>query len=164
MRNLLVVVCALCLSSSFSLAWGQGKTDSQWNCGKATEVHSLDVSDEAGHAYVILKNTCTAAKGEIEGLKEKEGALTEFDDVNGNRFHGHGVFVETLDNGDKLYVNYEIRGTMDNGQLTSASNMWNIANGTSKFKGAKGKGSCKGKANADGSATFDCMGEYTLAK
>lgn len=162
MRNLLVVVCALCLS--VSLAWGQGKIDSRWNCSKASEAHNLDVGDQPGHAYAIAKFACTAVKGEIEGQKEKEGAGTEFDDVKGNKMHGHGVFVETVANGDRLFVSYQAMGTSENGQLTSASNTWTIESGTGKFKGAKGKGGCKGKGNSDGSSTYECTGEYTLAK
>jgi hypothetical protein len=162
MRNLFLAVCALCVSSSLALA--QGKIDSQWNCSKPTEAHNLEVGDQPGHAYAIIKFACTAAKGEIEGLQEKEGAGTEVDDVRGQSVHGHGVFIETVSNGDKLYVDYRIKMMVDNGQIQSAGNEWAITDGTGKFKGAKGKGSCKGKGNADGSATYDCSGEYTLAK
>ena len=162
MRNVFFVICALCLSATVAVA--QGKIDSQWNCGKATEGHSLDVGDQPGHAYAIAKFSCTAVKGEIEGVKEKEGSGTEFDDVRGNGMKGHGVFVEVLSSGDKLYVSYQAKGTSDNGQLQSASNEWTIINGTGKLKGAKGKGGCKGKGNPDGSATYDCTGEYTLAQ
>ncbi len=161
MRNLFLVV-VLCLSASVALA--QGKVDSQWNCGKATEAHNLEVGDQTGHAYAIAQFACTNVKGEIEGVKEKEGRATEFEDVKGNGSKGHGVFIETLASGDKLYVNYQASGVTNNGQLQSVTSEWTITNGTGKFKGAKGKGSCKGKGNPDGSATYDCMGEYTLAK
>ena len=162
MRKVLLVVCALCLSAAVATA--QGKIDSQWNCAKATEAHNLEVGDQPGHAYVIAKFTCTAAKGEIEGQKEKEGTGTEFDEAKGNESHGHGIFVETVANGDKLFVRYQTMGTSEKGQMASGSNTWTITNGTGKFKGAKGKGSCKGKGNPDGSSVYDCMGEYTLAK
>ena len=163
MRKLFLVVFALCVSACSAL--GQGKIDSQWNCGKATEGHSLDVGDQPGHAYAIAKFTCTASKGEAEGLKEQEGAGTEFEDVKGNAVHTHGVFVETLSNGDKLQISYQGTGTTgENGSLQSGSNTWTIVGGTGKFKGAKGKGSCKGKGNPDGSSTYDCAGEYTLPK
>lgn len=163
MRKLLLLVCVLCISAA--LAAAQGKIDSQWNCGKATDAHNLEVGDQPAHTYGIAKFTCTAVKGEIEGAKEKEGAGTEFDDVEGSKMHGHGIFVESLANGDKLFVQYQTSGTLDkDGQLTSGSNTWTITNGTGKLKGAKGKGGCKGKGNADGSSVYDCMGEYTLAK
>ena len=114
MRNQFLVVCALCLSASFALA--QGKVDSQWNCGKPKDSHSIDVGDQTGHAYAVAQFTCTAVKGEIEGVKEKEGTGTEFDDVKGNNVKFHGVFVETLANGDKLHVSYQGKSTMEKGQ------------------------------------------------
>ena len=162
MRNVFLVVFALGLSGSVARA--QGKVDSQWNCGKPADAHSIDVGDQPGHAYLVAKVSCTASKGEIEGQKEKDGMATEFDDVKGNSAHVHGVFVETVASGDKLYVSYQGSGKSENGQLQSASNAWTITSGTGKFKGAKGKGTCNGKGNPDGSATWDCMGEYTLAK
>ena len=162
MRNLILVVCVLCLSASAALA--QGKIDSQWSCSKPTAVHSIDVGDQPGHAYAIAQFNCTAVKGEIEGVKEKEGTGTEFEDVKGNTAHFHGVFVETLSNGDKLHFNYQGTGTTEKGQLQSGNDEWTITSGTGKLNGAKGKGSCKGKGNPDGSSTFDCAGDYTLRK
>jgi hypothetical protein len=160
MRNLFLVLCALCLSASVAAA--QSKIDSQWNCSKPSDAHSIDVGDHAGHTYAVAKFTCTAAKGEIEGLQEKEGTGTEFEEIKGNSLHGHGVFVETVSNGDKLFVSYQPMATFKDGQMESAGNTWVITDGTGKFKGIKGKGGCKGKANADGTSTYDCSGEYTL--
>lgn len=162
MRNLILVVCSMGLFTSLSMA--QGKIDSQWNCGKATAGQSIDVPDQAGHAYAISQFNCTGAKGEIEGLKEKEGTASEFDEVKGSTVTFHGVFVETLSNGDKLHVSYHGMGKTENGQVQSGSNEWSITSGTGKFKGAKGKGTCKGKGNADGTTVYDCSGDYTLAK
>jgi hypothetical protein len=162
MGRLFLVVCSLCLSASVALA--QGKVNSQWNCAKPTDAHSIDVGDQTGHAYAIAQFTCTAVKGELEGAKEKEGTGTEFDEVNGNTVKLHGVFVETLSSGDKLHVNYQGKGTMEKGQMQSGGDEWTITGGTGKFKGAKGKGTCTGKGNPDGSTTFDCTGDYTLAK
>jgi hypothetical protein len=162
MRKLFLVVCSLCVSASVAMA--QGKVDSQWNCGKATVGHSIDVGDQPGHAYAIGQFSCTAAKGELEGLKEKEGVLTQFDDVKENASRYRGVFVDTLANGEKVHVSYEGATTIEKGQMQSFSDAWSITDGTGKFKGAKGKGTCKGKFNPDGSFTFACAGNYTLAK
>jgi len=162
MHKALFVVCSMCLSASLAMA--QGKVDSQWNCGKPTSGNSIDVGDQPGHAYAISQFNCTAAKGEVEGVKEKEGMGTQFDDVKGNASRYHGVFVDTLANGDKLYVSYTGTATMEKGQVQSASDTWSVTNGTGKVKGAKGKGTCKGKGNPDGYTTFECEGEYTLAK
>jgi hypothetical protein len=162
MHKRFFVVCSMCLCASMAMA--QGKVDSQWSCPKATVAHSIEVGDQAGHAYSIAQFSCTATKGEIEGQKEKEGTGTQFDDVKGNASRFHGVFVDTLANGDKLHISYEGTATMEKGQVQSGSNAWSITNGTGKFKGAKGKGTCKAKGNPDGSSTYECAGEYTLAK
>jgi hypothetical protein len=161
MHKLLLVVCSMCLSASVAMA--QGKVDSQWNCEKPTVNHSIDVGDKPGHAYAIGQSKCTAAKGEIGGVKEKEGLDTEFDDVKGTSVRLHGVFVDTLENGDKLVVSYTGSGSAVKGEMQLASK-WSVVSGTGKLKGAKGEGTCKGKGNADGSNTFDCTGDYTLAK
>jgi hypothetical protein len=162
MHKAFLVICSMCLSASVAMA--QGKVDSQWNCAKPTSGNSIDVGDQPGHAYAIAQFNCTAAKGEVEGVKEKEGMGTQFDDVKGNASRYHGVFVDTLANGDKLYVSYTGTATMEKGQVQSASDTWTVTKGTGKVKGAKGKGTCKGKGNPDGSNTFECEGEYTLAK
>lgn len=161
MHKLMFIVFSLCLSASVAMA--QGKVDSQWSCGKPAVGHSIDVGDQPGHAYAINQSNCTAAKGEIEGAKEKEGISTEFDDVKGNALRFHGVFIDTLANGDKVFVTYAGTGTPEKGQMQTTSK-WSITSGTGKLKGVKGEGTCKGKSNPDGSSTFECAGDYTLAK
>jgi hypothetical protein len=141
----------------------QGKVNSQWNCGKPTIAHSIDVGDHPGHAYAISQASCTASKGEIEGVKEKEGLNTEFDDVREDAVRFHGEFIDSLANGDKVVATYSGTGTPEKGQMQSTSK-WSLASGTGKLKGIKGEGTCKGKSNPDGSSTFECTGEYTLAK
>jgi hypothetical protein len=162
MRKLLFVVCSVCLSACVAMA--QGKVDSQWKCDKPAPVHSLEVGDQPDHTYTISQFKCTAVKGEIAGSKEKDGAGTQFDDVKGNTSRYHGVFIDTLANGDKINVHYEGTATLEKGQVQSTSDTWTIMSGTGKLKGVKGKGTCKGKGSPDGSTTFDCTGTYTVGK
>jgi hypothetical protein len=162
MRKLFLALCLACLLSSVALA--QVKSDTQWKCGKATIAHSINVGDKPGHAYAVDQINCTAAKGEVGGVKQKSGVGTEFIEVNGDKFTGHGEFVETLANGDKNFYTYQMTGTMKNGALQAASDKWTLREGTGKLKGAKASGTCKGAGNADQSATWDCTGEYTMAK
>ena len=107
---------------------------------------------------------CTSTKGEVAGVKEKEGTGTEFAEITGDKSIGHGIFVETLANGDKITVAYQFTGTLKNGQMQSGSNKWQATNGPGKFKGIKYSGTCTAKGNADGSAAFTCNGTYTLPK
>ena len=107
---------------------------------------------------------CTSTKGEIGGVKIKSGVGTEFLEVNGDKFTGHGEFVQTMANGDKDVYTYQFSGTMKNGALQAGSDKWTLREGGGKMKGAKASGTCKGAGNADQSATWDCTGDYTMAK
>lgn len=121
-------------------------------------------TNRANHAYGIDQVTCTATKGEIAGIKEKDGVATEFAEATGNASKGHGIFVETLANGDKVTVVYQFTGTMNNNQFVSGSNTWTATGGAGKVKGMTGKGTCKAKGNPDGTADFDCTGTYSIPK
>ena len=163
MRKLLFSICMVFLCASFALA--QGKVASEWKCPKsAMPPHSLEVGDQPNHAYSIDQIKCTATKGEIGGVKEKEGLGTEFAEVTGNNSSGHGVFVETMANGDKIHFTYQFSASLKNGQMVSATDKWQAVGGTGKFKGIKGSGSCTGTGAADGSATWNCSGTYSLPK
>ena len=164
MRKSLFVLCLLCLIASVALAQSN-KVANSWTCPKPAVAHSLDVGDKPHHTYSIAQFKCTATKGEMGGVKDKEGAGTEFDDVSGTSVSGHGVFVETLANGDKLHFTYQTTSTTaKNGAMQSGQNKWEITEGTGKFKGAKGSGGCTGKAGANGAADWACNGSYTISK
>jgi hypothetical protein len=156
-----LIACSVLLLASWSLA--QEKLDAQWNCPKPADTHSITVDDHAGHAYALNKTNCTAVKGEVGGVKEKDGAAAEFDDMMGNTVTWHGTFVETAENGDKIYYHYSSsgKGMTKDGQFQSGSNKWSMMGGTGKFAKAKGEGTCAGKGDGNGGATWDCTGTYT---
>jgi hypothetical protein len=160
----LVLVCSIALLA-VSAAWGQGKINSEWNCdAKAADEHAIPVGDQPGHAYWIGQGRCTAGKGIVEGVQEQEGTWTQFNDLVGASNPNHGMFLVTMQNGDKVYYNYHGTAMMRDGKLQTGTNQWTIVGGTGKFAGAKGEGSCKGKGNADGSGTWDCTGTYSVGK
>jgi hypothetical protein len=161
MRKVWLIGCSVLLLGSVSLA---DKVVSQWNCGKASEEHAINVGDQANHSYAISKSACTASKSEIGGVKEKDGDSTQFNETKGGATTWHGIFVVTAENGDKIHYTYTGRGTVKDGQFQSGSNKWAMVGGTGKFAGAKGEGTCKGKGNADGTGTWDCEGNFTLGK
>ncbi len=53
---------------------------------------------------------------------EMHGTATEFADVIGDKITGHGIFVETLANGDKIHVTYEFQGTSKDKVFQMGSN------------------------------------------
>jgi hypothetical protein len=163
MRKLMLVVSLMCLCASLAMAQ-DGKVSVTWSCAKPAVAHSIDVGDQAGHAYTIDQIKCTTTNGEIAGVKEKEGTGTEFAEISGNRSTGHGVYVETLTNGDKIHYTYEFTGTLKDGQMTSGSNKWRATSGTGKFKGIKASGTCTTTTGADGGFTDTCNGTYSIPK
>lgn len=151
----LVCVCA-------TIAAAQNKIHTEWKCDKASKMNAIEVPDKANHTYTLAQLKCTAVKGEIAGVKDKEGVATEFGDATGASSKGHGVFVETMANGDKLHFNYTTDVTYKGHDFASGNNKWEISDGTGKFKGMKASGSCAGKGNADGSSSWTCTGTYSV--
>jgi len=154
----------VCLCAAMVVAQSSGKVDNGWACGKPENAQSIEVGDKPNHAYSIDQIKCTSTKGEYAGVKEKEGTGTEFIEMKGDHATGHGVFVETMANGDKVHFSYQITATMKDGKLESGTDKWQATSGTGKFKGIKASGSCTGKGTADGGATWACSGTYTIPK
>jgi hypothetical protein len=163
MKNSILRLGFVCLCAAVSAAQS-GKVDNGWSCGKPADAHSIEVGDQPGHTYSIDQIKCTSTKGEFAGVKEKEGTGTEFLEVKGNNATGHGIFVETMANGDKIHFTYQITGTMKDGKFETGSDKFQATSGTGKFKGIKASGSCTGKGNADGGASWACTGTYTISK
>lgn len=158
----ILVACLVCLCATVVLA--QGKVENGWACGKPAMANTIEVGDKANHAYAIDQIKCTSTKGEIAGVKEREGTGTEFAEVTGNNSKGHAVWVEIMDNGDKIYATYQPTITLKDGQMQSGSDQWQYTGGTGKFKGIKGSGTCTGKGGADGTSDWTCAGTYTIPK
>jgi hypothetical protein len=141
-----------------------GKVDTQWKCTPPNPMNAIPIGDAPDHAYVIQQSKCTAAKGEIAGVKNKDGVATEFMEGKGDTGSGHGIFIETFASGDKITYTYTFSGVSKNHMLVSGSDKWTMTEGTGKFKGIKGSGTCAAKGNPDGSGVYDCMGTYTVGK
>ena len=161
MRRIPLFALALCMAGSVVGAQAVNVT---WKCAPQGTPTALQVGDAAGHAYVLDQINCTALKGSIGGVKQKEGLGTEFAEATGDNAKGHGFFVETLSSGDKIHYTYTLTGVSKDGKPVSGANKWTVVGGTGKFKGATGSGTCKGTGNPDGSSTFDCKGSITAGK
>jgi hypothetical protein len=126
--------------------------------------HKIDVA--ANHALVLSQANCSADKDHgfsINGVKSGSGVSTNATEVQGSKAKFHGYFVDTMENGDKAEYSFQGTGMMKDGVMQTAEDSWTLVSGTGKLKGAKGKGTCKGTGAADGSVTWECQGEYTLA-
>src|SRR5947207_590698 len=103
MRRLLMLPALCVLASAVALvaqtaapAAATGKVDAQWKCAAPSPMNAVPVPDKADHAFIVDSVKCTAAKGEIAGVKEKDGAGTEMAEATGTKSTGRGIFVETL--------------------------------------------------------------------
>ncbi len=100
---------------------------------------------------------------EIAGLQHRGGSANVFNDIQGDKTRYHGIYTDTLSNGDKVTYRYEGTGTMKDKVLATAAHKWTLVNGTGKLAGAKAQGTCKGIGSADGSVAFECQGTFHLA-
>ena len=147
------------------VAQAQVKASGTLKCAKPDVQHKIDVGPN--HTFVIDQAKCWADKDKpfaINGVKSGSAVSTNSTDVQGNKASYHGYYADTMENGDK--GEYSFRGTavMKDGAIQTAEDSWTLVRRTGKLKGAKGKGTCKGTGAADGSITWQCQGEYTLAK
>jgi len=155
-----VCVCAM-VALAVAMVSAQTKMTMSGKCDKADVQQSISVPDQPAHMYTLSQGKCSV-KGDIGGVAGKDGVYSEHADVMGNHLKNWAVFVETLENGDKVFYNYQTTATMKDGALQSATNKYQIAGGTGKMKGIKGSGSCKLTGNKDGTLDYSCMGDYSM--
>ncbi len=156
-----VVVCLLLCAA---VAQAQVKSSGAIKCPKPDVEHKAEIA--ANHAFVLSQAKCSADKEKaytIDGVKSGSGVSTNFSDVQGNRSRFHGYYVDTMENGDKAEYSFQGTAVMKDGAIQTGEDSWSLVSGTGKLKGAKGKGTCKGAGAADGSISWECEGEYTLA-
>ena len=120
------------------------------------------LTDKPNHSFAVGKAQCTWTKMEIAGLQPKDGISTDLDEITGDTTSVRGYHVATLTNGDTWVAKYQGSGKSKDGKPVSGSGTWSFTSGTGKMKGIKGKGTYKGKPNADGSMTYRVDGEYSL--
>jgi hypothetical protein len=146
-----------------ALASAQTKHTFSGKCAKPENVQSIPAGDKDGHMFMIQQGKCTTEKGEIAGVKSKEGTFSEHNDAAGTRSKAWGVYVETHDNGDKIFYKYQGTSTTKGEAFVAGTNTWQLTGGTGKMKGIKSTGSCKLTGGESGGLNYTCSGEYTLA-
>ena len=166
-RHMSKVVFSVCLLllSSFTLAQTKTKMSGTLKCGKDTIEHMIPVGDHPNHSLGMSQGNCTWTKPwKIAGLTAKDGMATGTVDADGDVAHTRGIYVDTMENGDKAV--YHIRATVitKNGQAQITGHKWHLIEGTGKLKGFKGQGACKVTLNPDDSADYQCTGAYTVPK
>ena len=161
MRSWFVLSCVLL----FAAAATAQKMTEQIKCGQPDQQYAIPVGDAPGHVYSISHSRCTYPKpGNIGVSKKVAGEDVVFSETTGTRTQWHGVFTETMSNGEKLYYRHHGGGVLNNGAFVSGEDIWEVSGGTGSYQGFRGKGVCKLHPQPDGMFLDDCSGEYTAPK
>jgi hypothetical protein len=162
LSHLVLVAGAACLWSASAVA--QTKFSATDTCGKADPQHTVPVGDRAGHALGVEQLKCHAAKPmEIGGDKAKEGLATDTFEASGDNLRFRGVYVVTMQSGDKAFMPYQGTGTTKEGKPVESKGTWSYVGGSGKLKGIKGKGTFHCTPSGE-EWSCDIEGEYELAK
>ncbi len=167
MRKLFCLLVAAGAASLWSAgAVAQTKVTGTHACSKPDPQHTLPAGDRPDHSFVVEQLKCNHTKAmEIGGDKSKDGVATDMVEVSGAKSHFHGVYVMTMQSGDKAFLPYQGTGvTSKDGKEAASKGTFSFASGTGKLKGIKGKGTFTCKSAADGGVSCDTEGEYELAK
>jgi len=158
-----VMTLAVLVFAFAAVVGAQTKQSGTLHCAKPDPSYSVEVPDHAGHMTMMAKFACTwTTPLETGGQKSLTGVNVETDDMTATKMTANGFHVSTLDNGDKYYVTYHGSAPVKDGKPGDGSGTWMYTGGTGKMKGLKGKGTYTIKFEADGSATAQVEGEYTL--
>ena len=134
-------------------------------CGRPEIQQAIPTEADPGHVFSIYKVNCNWTKPlEIAGSSSKTGSSIGFDEIKGASAKGHGEHVSVLANGEKVFVRYQGSTILKDGAPQSAEGTWSYTGGTGNMKGIKGKGTYKGRANPDGTTTYEVEGDYEIPK
>jgi hypothetical protein len=163
MRSRLYLALLLSMAIPAALS-AQTKTSGTIQCAKADPMNMVDVGDMPGHMMMVGKVACTWTKPmEIGASATKDGVSVSTGEAHGMKSADNGTHWSTMADGDKIYVHFHGSTTMDkDGKPQTSSGHWKYTGGSGKLKGITGGGTYSGKANADGSMTYDITGDYKL--
>ncbi len=162
MRSKLVLMFLGAAALTASAA-AQTKTSGTAQC-KGDPPAPVEIGDKPGHSFAVSKAQCTWTGFEIAGVQYKDGVSVSADETSGDKSTSNGYHTATLANGDKTTAHFHGTATLKDGKFQSGGGTWTFVGGTGKCKGIKGKGTYKGTPNADGTATYQVDGEYSLPK
>jgi hypothetical protein len=133
---LLALAGAACVWSAGVVA--QSKIAWSDSCGKANPDYTVQVEDPGSHSFGLGQLKCHPTKPvEIGEVKGKEAVVTYFTDSSGDKSREHGMYVLTLESGDKVSLPSK---TLKDGKPTGANGTWSFAAGTGKLKGDQWEG------------------------
>lgn len=168
MRN----VCSLLLLAGVACLWSAGaaaqtKVSATLSCGgsKSDVDQNLPVGDRPGHSLGVSQFKCSDTKPmEIGGDKSKEGLVTNTSEATSSQAHFRGVYVITMESGDKIFTPFQGTQTIKDGKPGESRGSFSYSGGTGKMKGIKGKGTFKCVPGEGEKSTCTTEGEYEFPK
>src|ERR1700730_5163775 len=126
---LLVVAGAALLWSAGAVA--QTKVTGTHVCSKPDPQHMVPAGDRDDHNFAVEQLQCNHTKPmEIGGEKAKDGVATDAAEGNGNKSRFHGVYVMTMQSGDKAFLAYQGNATTKDGKPVESKGTFSFASGT----------------------------------
>jgi hypothetical protein len=162
MRTAVFIACGLLALVPPGTAQAQTKLAGKMTCDKPDPNHTASVDDETKHTISLGVTKCTWSEGKLGGEQLKDEKDTFTSDMAGDLSHDRGYGVGSVAGGDKYFVRFKGTTTLKGEAPVSGVCKWSFAGGTGKLRGISGKGTCKGTFSADGKATWDINGTYTL--
>lgn len=129
-------------------------------CAKPDPSYVVPVGDRTDHVLSLSKYKCTWTQGEVLGIHAKGEDGTGVSDITGNTGHDHGYAVATYANGDTTVSRYQGTTTFKDNAPVSSQGTWTLLSATGRMKGISGKGTYTGRFDADGTSTFEVVGEF----
>ncbi len=133
--------------------------------GKYEEQHAIDVGDVPGHQLRVysVHTVYTQEAPVYEGIKAKESWLRALSDYTEGSGHATGYTITILENGDKIFADWEgitqTTVSSDGSKATNVNTVNTLSGGTGKFKGIRGV--LRGVATTDfKTARGNLEGEY----
>src|ERR1700745_2794410 len=78
------------------------------SCGKANPAYTVQVEDPGSHSFGLGQLKCHPTKPvEIGGDRGKQAFVTYFTASSGDKSREHGIYVLTLESGDKLSLPFQ---------------------------------------------------------
>jgi len=163
MRMMVCIMCGFLALVAAHTAHAQTKFAGKQQCAKPDPNYTVPVTNQANHAMALSGLKCTWSQGDIGGdrLKDEEDTFTS--DMSGNTSRDRGYGVGSVVNGDKYFLRFDGTTLLKGKALVSGQCTWMFTGGTGKLKDIKGKGTCKGACNADGTSSWDIEGTYQLS-
>ena len=163
MRSKLFLILGLALIMA-PAASSQTKITGILSCGKPDPAYSIEVGDRPGHSLAISKFACTwTTPMEYGEVQAKDGYDVAYSDASGAPVARLRLpRLQPVQRGQDLRSLPGGNDTMMEGKPSTTEGTWSYTGGTGKFKGIKGKGTYKGKADSSGTMVSEIEGDYEL--